>query len=366
MTPSCSSTFIEARQQRLRRELGTRRLPFFVATKPENLFYLTGFRGSAGIAIFAPGEAVLLVDPRYTLQAQATASGVEVRETKAGLYHAAGLLLRKRRASCVGFEDDHLTVEEFDRLRREGPAGARWTAGGGLVEDLRVLKDAFEVEQIRNACKLTARAFEETLPQVRVGISERDLASELDYRMRRGGAEGAAFETIVASGPRAALPHARPAAKLLAAGELVIVDLGAILGGYVGDMTRTLYLGRPSRSVRSMYQAVLEAQQAAIGAVRTGARTGDIDAAARRRLTESNLAAWFTHSTGHGVGIEVHERPRLAKGQKARLSLGNAVTVEPGVYIEGYGGIRIEDTVLVGPREAEILTPAPKDRWYVS
>ena len=184
--------------------------------------------------------------------------------------------------------------------------------------------------------------------------------------MRKRGAEGAAFETIVASGPRAALPHARPSRKLLTENELVIFDLGAILGNYTADMTRTVHLGPPSRRVRRVFNAVAEAQERAARSALPGVRTGDVDAVARRTLAAHGLASFFTHSTGHGVGMETHELPRLGRGEKTRLQAGQVVTVEPGVYFKGWGGIRIEDTILVGPEGPEVLTPAPKDRWIIA
>ncbi|MGH9344149.1 MAG: M24 family metallopeptidase [Terriglobia bacterium] len=359
------SRFFDARQRRLRAQLDTRGLPFLVVTKPANVFYLTGFRGSAGVVVFGPSDAMLLVDPRYTIQAAEQARGAEVKEVTVGLFHAAGRRLQKLRARRIGFEDAHLTVGEFRRLRKEGPPDAAWKPAGGVIEDLRVVKDDHEIEQVRSACRLTSEAFEEVLPQVRPGVLERDLASELDFRMRRKGADGTAFETIVASGPRAALPHARPLAKPLKAGELVIFDLGAILGGYAADMTRTVYLGVPGKRVRFIYQAVLEAQQEAIRALHPGMKAGKVDAAARRGLAAKKLDKFFTHSTGHGVGIEIHERPSIGKREQSSISAGSIVTVEPGIYIEGFGGIRIEDTVLVGAAGVEILTPAAKDRWWL-
>ena len=234
-----------------------------------------------------------------------------------------------------------------------------------LVEELRVEKDDGEIEAIRGAGKLTAEVFEELLPLVRPGVSEKDLAAEVDYRMRRKGAEGVGFETIIASGPRSALPHARPSPKLLHENELVIIDLGAILGGYAADMTRTVYTGKPTRRVLKLRAAVLHAQAEAVGLVREGSSVGGLDRTARRVLASQGLARFFTHSTGHGVGLEVHERPRIAKGEKVRLKSRSVVTIEPGIYIEGFGGVRIEDTVLVTAEGAENLTPASKDRWVM-
>ena len=237
---------------------------------------------------------------------------------------------------------------------------------GDLIEELRVVKDRGEIEAIRGAGKLTAEVFAELLPFVRPGASERDLSAEIEYRMRKKGADGAAFESIVASGPRSAFPHARPSAKTLKESELVIFDLGAILSGYAADMTRTVFLGEPNRRVRKLYSAVLNAQLGAIRSVQDSTPAREIDSAARRVLSKYRLARYFTHSTGHGVGLEIHERPRLAKAETVCLRYGSVVTVEPGVYLQGFGGIRIEDTVLVGSDEPEILTPAPKDNWIVS
>ncbi|MDE3180316.1 MAG: aminopeptidase P family protein [Acidobacteriota bacterium] len=354
----------EARQQALQRQLNAHKTPFLVVTRPANIFYLTGFRGSAGIAIIGMKEAVLFVDPRYTLQSREQAHGVEIIETGASLLRTAGKWLRKRRAMRIGFEGEHLTVAQLERLRDAGPPSARWKPQDGVIEGLREVKDESEIELIRESCRLTSAAFEEVLPLVRPGISERDLASELDFRMMRRGADGPAFETIVASGARGALPHARPAAKLLVAGELVILDLGAILGGYAADMTRTVYLGAPGRKAQFLYKSVLRAQGDAIASLGASVQAGTVDAAARRRLARNNLNQLFTHSTGHGLGVEVHERPRIGKGERSRIPAGSVVTIEPGIYIEGWGGIRIEDSVLVSETGAEILTAAAKDRWF--
>ena len=357
---------ITQRQRRLRSRLEARKLPVLLITNPVNIFYLTGFRGSAGVALFERAEARLWVDPRYTLQASAEAQGVEVIEARGPLFKAVGRWLRKRKPGRAGYEDSHLTCAQFRALGREGHRTLRWEAAGGLIEKLRAVKDSNEIDRIRRAGGLTVAVFEEIIPKVRPGVREADLAAELEYRMRRKGAQGAAFETIVASGPRGALPHARASVKRLADGELVIFDLGAILAGYAADMTRTVYLGEPSRRVRSLYRAVLEAQQQAVNLLRAGVRAGDVDAVARRVLKRRGLARYLTHSTGHGVGLDVHERPRLGRGEKTRLQRGCVVTAEPGIYLEGFGGIRLEDTVLVGANGPEILTPAAKDRWFIA
>lgn len=361
MTP----TFAD-RQARLRNQLEKDRLPLLLVTSLVNIFYLTGFQGSAGVAIVGPSDLILFVDPRYTLQAREQACGVEVLEAKRGLLRAAAAWLSRRRVRKVGYEPAHLACAEFDRLAKETCSGVTFKPAGGLIEELRAVKDQDEVAKIRGAGRLTAEVFEEVLTQVRPGVRESDLAAEIEYRMRLKGADGAAFETIVASGPRGAFPHARPSRKLLEKHDLVIFDLGAILSGYAADMTRTVCLGEPARRIRRLYNLVAAAPQRAIETLRQGIRAGQVDAVARRFLEARGVGKYFTHSTGHGVGLEIHEAPRLGRGEKTRLRAGCVVTVEPGIYLEGMGGIRIEDTVLVGADGAEILTPAPKDRWILA
>jgi Xaa-Pro aminopeptidase len=361
-----SSSGIFARVERLRALMEARRVPSLLVTNLVHVRYLTGFTGSAGLALFGPHHAVLWVDPRYTLQACEQACGVEVIEERKGLLKGSAGWLGKHAVRELGYEASNLTCAQFQQLRTEAGRTIRLRPAGDLIEELRVTKDRGEVEAMRSAGQITAGVFEDLLTRIKPGVQERDLAAEIEYRMRQRGAEGAAFETIVASGPRAAYPHARSSSKLLQEEELVIFDLGAIFNGYTADMTRTVFLGEPSRRVRRLYAAVLKAQREAVECVQVGIKAGDVDATARRVLAERGLARHFTHSTGHGVGLEVHERPRLAKGERTRLRAGSVVTVEPGVYLEGFGGIRVEDTVLVGPNGPEILTPASVESWIVS
>jgi Xaa-Pro aminopeptidase len=358
--------FLRVRQERLRAVLAARKIGWLLVSGLANVAYLTGFRGSAGLALFGPKEGILWVDPRYTLEAQQQAQGVEVHEERQGLLKAAGRWLSRHRVHRAGYEAAHLTCSEFELLRRETGAGVKLWPAGEPVEELRVVKDAEEIARIRDAGRLTASVFEQVLTQVRPGVKEAELAAEIEYRMRKMGAEGAAFETIVASGSRAASPHARASSKSLQENELVIFDLGAILAGYAADMTRTVHLGEPSARVRGFYEAVLDAQRQAVAACRVGAEGGEVDAAARRALGRYRLGRYFTHSTGHGVGLEIHERPRLVRGERSRLPAHCVVTAEPGIYISGVGGVRIEDTLLVGPEGPEILTPASKDHWVLT
>jgi Xaa-Pro aminopeptidase len=254
-----------------------------------------------------------------------------------------------------------MSCDAYQSLDAKLPTKASLVAVKGWIEELRTVKSPLEIERIRRSVHTNSQAFEQTVGSVRTGMTERDLAAELEYRMRRLGAEKPAFETIVAGGVRSALPHAQPTGAPFRTGELIVVDMGVIEEGYCSDMTRMLLPGSPGARVKRTYKAVLEAQLAAIDAVRAGARTAAVDAAARNVLKGYGLDQAFIHSTGHGLGLEIHEPPRLGKRDKSRLQAGMAITIEPGVYLEGFGGIRIEDTVVVTEKGCEILTPTGKE-----
>jgi Xaa-Pro aminopeptidase len=253
-----------------------------------------------------------------------------------------------------------MTFEDYQVLKDALPMRSSLEPVAGWVERQRMIKSAEEIATIRQSVQLNSKAFEEAIKRVRPGIRESDLAAEIDYRVRRNGAEASAFETIVAAGPRTALPHARPTLARVGRG-LLLVDMGAMLDGYASDMTRMLCLGRPNAQIRRMYNAVLEAQLAAVDAVRPGIEAQLVDRAARRVLAKYGLARAFVHSTGHGLGLAIHEPPRIGKKDKTPLEKGMAITIEPGVYIEGFGGIRIEDTVVVTENGCEVLTPTSKE-----
>ena len=365
MIRKTDQSIFQARRQSLIRHLKARRLAGMLVTDPANIFYLTGFRGSAGTRFVGPDDAVLWVDPRYTLQAREQASDVEVTEVKTGLLRSAGRWLNVRGYGRVGYEDTHLTCQQFSMLGEIAGRELVWVPLGRAVEMQRAVKDPGEIETIRRACKLASKVYEEVAAQIRPGVSERDLAAEIEYKMKRHGAEGAAFDTIVASGRRSAFPHATPSPKLLEKGDLVILDLGAILGGYASDMTRTVYLGRPGQRIRRLYSAVQEAQLEAVKAAVPGTGAATVDAVARRVLARRGLHKYFTHSTGHGVGIEIHEDPKLGKLEATKLKEGFVITVEPGVYLEELGGIRIEDTLVVSANGPEVLTTATRNQWII-
>jgi len=357
------------RRQRLWESFEPLAVRLLLVSKPVDVYYLSGFRGSAGLLLLGAHQARLWVDPRYTLQAREQGQGVTVVETRESLGRTVARWIARRYPGTVGYQDEHLSCAELTRLRREvratqKRAAVRWRPVGFLLDELRMVKDRWEIERIRAAGRVTAEVFREVLPLVQPGARECDLAAEIEYRMKRRGAQGPAFDTIVASGPRGAWPHARASSRRLRRDELVILDLGAILAGYAADMTRTVYLGVPTRRARELYESVAEAQRQTVHRLRAGMSGDEVDTVARQSLASRKLADYFTHSTGHGVGLDVHERPRLGRGEKALMPAGSVVTVEPGVYLEGYGGVRIEDTVLVSEHEPEILTPASRESWF--
>jgi Xaa-Pro aminopeptidase len=269
--------------------------------------------------------------------------------------------LRSRGRVSIAYAPSQLMVAQKQAIDSAAGNKVRWVAADNLVERLRAVKDADELSRVRAAAELISDVFDSILRLIRPGLREIDVAAEIEHRMKRRGAAGPSFETIVASGPRSAWAHARPTSKPLRKNELVVLDQGAILRGYCSDMTRTVFLGRPSKKVREMYRAVLEAQEAAKNAIRPGVEAEEVDLAARRVLRRYGLARHFTHSTGHGLGLEVHEMPRLGRGERTLLEQGMVVTVEPGVYLDGLGGIRIEDDVVVTSHGAQSLTTARRE-----
>jgi Xaa-Pro aminopeptidase len=349
------------RRKALGQSISSAKLDALVVTHPTNWYYLSGFTGESGLLIAGKGSATLISDGRFTTQARGEASGVDYVEQKGSLLDTAGKFLRKKGTRRVGFDPSQLSVSQLRHLKKASGARTQWIPARGMVEAIRIHKEPPELARMRQAAILAGDVLTHALQFLKPGVMENEVAAEIEYRMRRLGASGPAFETIVAFGERAALPHARPTAKRLRKNELVVLDLGAILAHYCSDITRTVYIGRAPARVKMWYKAVLEAQGAAIAAIRAGATCGDVDAAARTVLTSCKLERYFTHSTGHGLGLEVHEDPRLARGQKTRLESGFVVTIEPGIYMAGVGGIRIEDDVAVHSTNTEVLTRIPRD-----
>ncbi|MEY4609299.1 MAG: hypothetical protein RL625_1516 [Gemmatimonadota bacterium] len=331
-----------------------------------NIRYLTGFSGSNALALVTADTTVLLTDFRYATQVkQEVDPAVEVIIAPASLWAELWRLLGTRgQVMRIAFEAAHLLHQDAQRFLAEGSEGARWPWEPvvDLVEGLREAKDADEVAAIRAAVGIAEAALRATLPTIHVGMTELAVAGELERALRAAGSEGFPFETIVASGPRSALPHARASARVIERGDLLLIDFGAIHAGYCSDLTRTFVMGAaPTDRQREIHALVRESNGSASALVRHGMRGRDADAIARDYIARAGFGEAFGHSLGHGIGLEVHEAPRLAKTAEAPLPVGAVVTIEPGVYLEGWGGVRIEDDVLLTAEGPDVLTSFPRD-----
>jgi len=337
--------------------------------------WLCGFTGSSAALMLlcaaghrarpsrSPIRAVLFTDGRYIAQANAEAMGTQVViATRPPLTEACEWIAAARIKRC-GFDRTQTTVASLATMRKAVPGKLRrslFVAVDPLVAHLRQVKDAEEIASLRAAASLGCNLFDRILTFIQPGMTEMAVAAELEHAARLAGAEGMSFETIIASGERSALPHGHATQAKLPRRGFVTLDFGVLLDGYCSDMTRTIHIGRATAQERNAYEAVLEAQEAGVAAVRAGVVTGDVDETCRSVLRRAGLADWFTHSTGHSLGLEIHEEPRLAAKRTERLKAGMIVTIEPGIYMPGSFGVRIEDTVLVTRSGCEVLTPSPK------
>ena len=351
-----------SRLQRTQAAIEQRRLDALLITHLANIRYLCGFTGSAGVLVVTARDKVLLTDGRYREQATQEVKSAKVKVVKTGALAAAAQWLGKHpRLTRIGIEAAHMTVAERDSFAKEIGKGTKIIAAPPIIEPLRMIKDADEIAAIRAACRLGVDLFRKLTTKLRPEITESQLAGEVEFAARQAGAEQMAFSTIIAGGARSALPHGRASSAPIPAEGFVVCDFGVILAGYCSDMTRTVHVGRPQTEPRSAYEAVREAQQAALDTIKPGVVAGEVDHAARKLLYNRGWGKFFTHSTGHGLGLEIHEAPKIAVTQKEVLRPGMVITVEPGVYLPGKWGIRIEDTVVVTETGCEILTPCPKD-----
>jgi Xaa-Pro aminopeptidase len=333
---------------------------FLVSALP-NIRYLSGFTGDNGLLLVTPESQTLFTDPRFTIQASEECTCTVKIAPRGPVDPYAIEAIHRKKLKRVGFEASRMTFDVHRRLKEALPLGTTLKPIGPVIENLRMIKSKEEIERIRRSVQTNSQAFEKTVQSIRPGVSESAIAAELEFQMRRLGAEKAAFETIVAAGPHSALPHARPGSQKVSVNELLLIDMGSCQDGYMSDMTRVLFFGKLNRRIRDMYKAVLKAQLAAIAYVREGVVTGQVDRQARQVLESEGLGKAFVHSTGHGLGLEIHEPPRVGNRDKTRLQAGMVITIEPGAYIQGFGGIRIEDTVLVTKTGCEILTPTSKE-----
>ncbi|MGA8068989.1 MAG: Xaa-Pro peptidase family protein [Terriglobales bacterium] len=356
------------RLRRLQSDLEENALDFLLVTHLPNIQYLCGFTGSSAALIVGKVGLALFTDGRYRTQAKEEVKGARIVIVRQSPLRAAAEWLaekgknwkRATRAS-LGFEPESLTAGMRDRLAPVLKGKWRLRGAPPLVDRARMVKDAAEIQRIRRAVALGASLFGVACQKIRPGTSEVEVAAAMEYEARCAGSDGMSFPTILASGKRSAIVHGRASGALIPRTGFVVCDFGVILAHYCSDRTRTVHVGRPSKEDRQLYDAVLEAQLAAIAAVVPGVTAGDVDEAARRVLRQRKLARHFTHSTGHGLGLEIHEAPRLAAGQPQRLESGMVVTIEPGIYIPGKCGVRIEDVVVVTASGCEVLSPADKE-----
>jgi len=338
-------------------------LDALLVTSRPNIRYLTGFSGSAGVAVVTRNALLLVTDFRYDEQARQQCGAVARVEIE-GTSVWDRLFKELPPLDLIGFESHAISVKDAERFTSGAGAGAawRWKAAGELVERLRVRKDAGEVAAIRAAAGVAATALRDLLAAVRPGQTELEIAGMLESALRRHGSEAHPFPTIVASGPRSALPHAHTSTRTVAAGEWLLLDFGAVVDGYCADVTRTVVVGRRAdESQRALYGLVQEAQRRAREGVRAGMSGREADALARDPIEARGFGAAFGHSTGHGVGLEVHEAPRLARTAADPLPEGAVVTIEPGVYVAGRGGVRIEDDVHLSAEGPVLLTDGCTD-----
>jgi Xaa-Pro aminopeptidase len=331
-------------------------------SRPEDVSHLSGFTGGDSLLLLGPGCVLLITDGRYAEQARAECGGIELVVRSGPMPDPVVKALKGRRIRRLGVQGDHVTVAFRQSLEQKLPT-RRVRALANLTGSLRAVKDDGEVRAIRRAIRVAQRAFRELLGLGRrwwIGRRERDLAAELDYRMRLAGADGPSFPTIVAAGAHGSLPHYRPGSTRIGAGDAVLIDWGANVGGYCSDLTRVVFTGTIPPRLAGIHEVVRCAQAAGIAALRAGASCRAVDAAARKVIVEAGYGEQFVHSLGHGLGRQVHEAPGLGRTAKGRLRAGMVVTVEPGIYLPGFGGVRIEDDVLVTRDGARRLSSLPR------
>lgn len=349
---------MKTRLTRLREFLTKQDLAAIVVTKPENRYYFSGFSGSSGALLITGDEAKLITDFRYVEQAQSEAALFDVIEHGASLLEKTAEILRGAAAGKIGFEGDSFTYNEFSMFVQYLQENKLKPVG---LDHLRVVKDSRELALMRQAVEISDKAFSHILDFLAPGVDEIAVAAELEHQMRKLGSEKPAFDTIVASGERGSLPHGTATNKIIAVGDFVTMDFGAVYKGYHSDITRTVCIGKATEKQRNLYDIVLNAQLMGVGLIQTGRSGKEIDTEVRRYIMDAGYGKFFGHGLGHGVGLAIHELPRLSPSSACdSLEANMLVTVEPGIYLPGFGGIRIEDTVLVTAHGAEILTKSSK------
>ena len=343
------------RLQQLRAKMQELDLDAFLISSVTNLRYLFGFSGSNGLALVTESHCLFITDRRYRDQVQQEAQGAEIHIAQGNLFEPLKSSQRVEAGKRLAFEANHLTFRNFSRLQKLLPK-AKLVAAENIIEEITIPRLPHEVEKIRQACAIAARVWEEILPMIGIGMAELDLAAEISYRCKKAGADGDAFEPIVASGWRSALPHGLASRKTLQPGELVVIDFGCSVDGFKSDVTRTIALGEPKAQQRHMVDTVLQANRVAREALHAGMEAVELDKIARKFLAANGYKKEFSHSLGHGLGLDVHSLPRIGERSADSIPQYCVVAIEPGVYIAGVGGVRIEDDVYLADAGPELLT----------
>jgi len=350
---------------KLRQKLAEKELDGILISQPENRRYLSGFDGSAGLLLITGSESLLATDFRYTAQARGQSPDFQVVQTKGELQEWFPGLVSDLKLRRLGFEAEHLSLATYQRMIEAAKAQSsqiQFVPVQDLVEQIRAIKEARELELIAEAVKLADQALEHISNFIRPGMKEKEVSGEVERFLRENGSESLPFETIVASGPRSALPHAKPTERPIQTGEPIVVDIGARLEGYCSDLTRTFYLGDADSTFARVYDIVLGAQFVALATLEAGMSGEQADRLARTVIEEAGYGTDFGHSLGHGVGLAPHEEPRLAPKASGKLSDSMVFTIEPGIYIVGWGGVRIEDMVVLEKGKPRLLSQVPKIR----
>jgi Xaa-Pro aminopeptidase len=347
------------RVEKIRDQFDQLRVDAFVVTFLPHLRYVSGFSGSNGLAIITRTGMRLVTDGRYAQQIRKETKGWTITITQDDLFDAVKKLSVFRDGMRIGFDGNALSFAQYQHVKKLFPK-VKFLPRANTIERIAAVKDANEIARIRKAVEITDTVFKEILPLLKPGVSESDIAAEISYRQKKHGAEGDGFETIVASGLRSALPHGRASMKKLARGEFITLDFGCVYEGYHSDLTRTVALGKLSAEAKKMYQVVSDAQRRAIDAARSGMKAKELDSVARTHIKSKGYEKYFRHGLGHGLGLQIHEPPRVSFNSTATLKVGNVITIEPGIYIPSLGGVRIEDDIVIGDGRSEILNRAPK------
>ncbi|HEY9061231.1 MAG TPA: aminopeptidase P family protein [Pseudobacteroides sp.] len=355
-----SSSVIETRLKRLREKLKLKDIEAVLINKRENYFYLSGFTGTSAYLLISMEEAYLITDFRYVEQANEQAQKYKVVEYKGNIIEALNEIINKHSIKRLGFEENYLTYQIFNEYKNSLMA-SDLLPFGKEIDELRFVKDQVELNVIKKAVKIADEAFSHVAKLIKPGIREIEVAAEIEYYMKKLGASGPSFDTIVASGKRAALPHGVASEKPIEMGDIITLDYGCVYNNYCSDMTRTVFLGEPNKDLVKIYEIVLKAQLEASASAFRGMKAKDIDKIARSIIAENGYGPNFGHSLGHGVGIEIHEEPRLSVKGEVVMENGMIVTIEPGIYVEGLGGVRIEDIIVINDLKPEVLTSSSKE-----